>query len=231
MNELLDFVLKEKITIISPHTPFTWASGAVMPIYNDNRVLLSSPKGRSLVAQALTECALTPTDTDTTPHWDYVAGIATAGIAPGVLLAEALNTQFIYVRAQEKKHGLHRTVEGLSPKIWQHNNTRPLSEKRVLIVEDTLSTGSNAVHTARILHTHGATHTRCVAIFTYGFDAVRTAFSTLSHPCEILSIITLDALLNRAMETHAITDKDMHILQEWKKDPFNWAATHHRNTV
>lgn len=66
--------------------PFTWASGYRMPIYNDNRLLLSSYNYRMLVTDAFIEIieenGLTP---------DIVSGTMTAGVAPAVSLANKLN--------------------------------------------------------------------------------------------------------------------------------------------
>ena len=36
---------------LNPETPFLWASGYRMPIYNDNRLLLGNPKHRQLIAE------------------------------------------------------------------------------------------------------------------------------------------------------------------------------------
>ena len=36
---------------LEPETPFLWASGYRMPIYNDNRLLLGNAKHRRLIAE------------------------------------------------------------------------------------------------------------------------------------------------------------------------------------
>jgi orotate phosphoribosyltransferase len=63
-----------------------------------------------------------------------IAGVATAGIAHGALLADGLNLPFCYVRPEPKKHGLKNQIEG-----------RLVPEQRVLVVEDLISTGKSSL--------------------------------------------------------------------------------------
>ncbi|HBO35741.1 MAG TPA: orotate phosphoribosyltransferase, partial [Sphaerochaeta sp.] len=88
--------------------PFTWASGYRMPIYNDNRRLLASPKARSLVCDAF--CAMLDClDFDA----ENIAGTATAGIPHATTLADRLGKPLSYVRSSGKDHGLGQQIEGL----------------------------------------------------------------------------------------------------------------------
>jgi len=76
-------LLQIKAIKLSPQSPFTWSSGIQSPIYCDNRIILSYPDVRNYIKQALASCAQ---DFD---KFDKVAGVATAGIAHGALLADA----------------------------------------------------------------------------------------------------------------------------------------------
>ena len=40
---------------LEPENPFLWASGYLMPIYNDNRLLLGNAKHRQLIAEGFQE--------------------------------------------------------------------------------------------------------------------------------------------------------------------------------
>src|ERR1700704_1657852 len=87
--------------------PFTWASGWKSPIYCDNRKALSFPLVRDLIKAEMCETIL---------HFfsdaDILAGVATAGIPWGALVADHLKLPYIYVRPKPKEHGLGNQVEG-----------------------------------------------------------------------------------------------------------------------
>ena len=93
-SQIANRLLEIKAIKLQPNNPFTWASGLKSPIYCDNRILLSYPEIRSLVIDALKEKA------ELFEAFDVVAGVATAGIAHGALLAEAMQKPFIYVRSK-----------------------------------------------------------------------------------------------------------------------------------
>ena len=125
-SQVADHLLKIKAIKLQPKNPFTWASGLKSPIYCDNRVLLSYPAIRKDIIQAFRE------KSSQFEPFDVVAGVATAGIAYGALLAEALDKPFIYVRSKAKAHGMQNLIEGYLPE----NST-------VLVIEDLISTGKS----------------------------------------------------------------------------------------
>ncbi|MFM8485925.1 MAG: orotate phosphoribosyltransferase, partial [Bacteroidota bacterium] len=99
-------LLEIKAIKLSPSDPFTWASGMHSPIYCDNRVSLSHPDVRLFIKQCLVERA------EEFGPFDVVAGVATAGIPHGALLADAMHKPFIYVRSSAKDHGRRNQIEG-----------------------------------------------------------------------------------------------------------------------
>ena len=82
---------------LKPETPFTWASGWKSPIYCDNRMSLSFPTLRKLITIELAE-AIKAKFTNV----EAIAGVATAGIPQGALVADVLDIPFIYVRSKAK---------------------------------------------------------------------------------------------------------------------------------
>ncbi|MCB0583343.1 MAG: orotate phosphoribosyltransferase, partial [Phaeodactylibacter sp.] len=76
---------------LSPQNPFTWASGLRSPIYCDNRIVLSYPGIRRFIIDSFAQKA------EAFKPFDTIAGVATAGIAHGALLAEQLALPFVYV--------------------------------------------------------------------------------------------------------------------------------------
>ena len=65
--------------------PFTWSSGWKSPVYCDNRLSLSYPEVRTYIKGCLAEAILNNFGKGHT-----IAGVATAGIPQGALVAEAL---------------------------------------------------------------------------------------------------------------------------------------------
>jgi orotate phosphoribosyltransferase len=55
LNPIANALLRIKAVTLSPNDPYMWASGLRSPIYCDNRLTLSYPKVRSLIADALAE--------------------------------------------------------------------------------------------------------------------------------------------------------------------------------
>src|SRR5665213_2369165 len=99
-KKIAELLLQIKAIKLQPKTPFTWASGWKSPIYCDNRIALSYPNIRTFIRQSLVkkieEAYGAP---------EVIAGVATAAIAQGALVAEAMGLPFVYVRASAKDHG------------------------------------------------------------------------------------------------------------------------------
>jgi len=77
---------------INAQNPFTWASGIISPIYCDNRLTLSDVAVRNIIKNGLANVSK---DFD---EFEVIAGVATAGIPHGALLADILEIPFVYVR-------------------------------------------------------------------------------------------------------------------------------------
>ena len=189
---------------LQPQNPFTWASGLRSPIYCDNRVLLSYPAIRTEVVDGLAELAAGFDDV-------YgVAGVATAGIPHGALLAERLGLPFVYIRSKAKEHGRQNQIEG-----------RVEPGKRYLVVEDLISTGGSSLKAIDALRAAGGEIAGAVAIFTYAFPAAARAFEQADVPLQTIS--DYPTLLGEAVATGAITDADATALGNWREDPRAWS--------
>jgi len=190
---------------LSPQSPFTWASGLKSPIYCDNRTVLSYPAVRRQIIDAFAERA------EALKPFDAVAGVATAGIAHGVLLAERLDLPFLYVRSKAKAHGRQNQIEGVLPE-----------GATVLVVEDLISTGGSSLRAVETLREAGATVAGVLAIFTYGFDQANEAFRQAD--CRFDTLSYYDALLEEALANEYISAEDEEALREWRKAPTAWSA-------
>lgn len=189
---------------LSPAEPFTWASGWKSPIYCDNRLALSYPALRSRIREGL--CDLIKIHY---PGVDAIAGVATAGIPQGALVADALQLPFAYVRSKPKEHGLSNQIEG-----------RITPGQRVVVVEDLISTGSSSIAAGLALRQCGASVLGMVAIFTYEFELARQNFAQNGLSLHCLS--SYSALLAEAAESGAITQSEADLLARWRESPSTW---------
>lgn len=202
------FLLEVKAIKLNNQNPFTWASGRKSPIYCDNRVTLSYPKVRTYIRQRFVDVI-----TETFGDVDVIAGVATGGIPQGVLVAQDLGKPFIYVRAEEKKHGLTNQIEG------------DITEgQTVVVVEDLVSTGKSSLTAVKALREHGCRVKGMVAIFTYGLKVSEEAFT--NEDVELMTLTNYDTLIKVATEEDYISEDDMVSLKKWRKDPEKWSEEH-----
>lgn len=189
---------------LKPSEPFTWSSGWKSPIYCDNRLILSYPALRTAVKHAFVE-----TIRQRFPEANALAGVATGGIAIGALCADLMELPFVYVRPSPKGHGLKNQVEG-----------RVDSACRYVLIEDLVSTGKSSVAALHALREAGGQVLGTVAIFGYGFAEAEAAFAATGTPFYTLS--NLEALIQKAAESHYIRPGDMDTILSWKNNPAIW---------
>lgn len=199
-----ELLLQIKAIKLKPQDPFTWASGWNSPIYCDNRTTLSFPTIRTYLREELGKII-----TEKYGKPDIIAGVATGAIAIGVLVAEYLNVPFIYVRPEAKKHGRQNQVEGiLEP------------GKRVVVIEDLISTGKSSLNAVKALEEAGADVKGMVAIFSYGFDIATKNFKEQDVALTVLS--DYDNLLELAIDNNYISETELSALKQWRINPSTW---------
>ncbi len=209
-NQLADIALELGAIKLQVKEPFTWASGYRMPIYNDNRRLLASPKARKLIADAFEKiCEALAFDPEN------IAGTATAGIPHATTLADRLNKSLSYVRSSSKDHGMNQKIEGLG-------NSHSYENQKVLLIEDLISTGGSSIKAVKAIVESNGICPYTLAIFTYGLDASKEAFESLEPKCEAITILDYDTMIKRALEIKYINEEEANELREWRKDPFAW---------
>jgi orotate phosphoribosyltransferase len=203
-NQIIDNLIQINAIKFNPANPFTWASGWRSPIYCDNRKILSYPNVRKAVCKGFCNVI--------NEHFlgvDVIAGVATGAIAHGMLVAEELNLPFVYVRPEPKKHGLTNQVEGELPQ-----------GKRVLVIEDLVSTGKSSLNAVRALRDAGCEVLGMVAIFTYGFPQANENFRSEGVVLKTLGSYT--ELVEQGLKSGIIDRDQEDILQKWRLDPENW---------
>ena len=199
-----ELLLKVKAIKLNPNEPFNWASGWKSPIYCDNRVTLSYPPVRVFLKQEIAKIVEKEYGKP-----DVIAGVATGAIAIGILVAQELGVPFVYVRPEPKKHGRQNQIEG-------HLE----SGQNVVVIEDLISTGNSSLNAVDALKEAGAVVKGMVAIFSYGFDIATENFKKKN--IDLATLSNYENLLEQALESNYISEKELTTLHEWRKDPSNW---------
>ena len=202
-NKIAQNLLQIKAIKLNPQNPFTWASGMRSPIYCDNRITLSYPDVRDNIKLGLVELA------NRFDNVDMIAGVATAGIAHGALLADALRLPFCYVRSAPKGHGRQNQIEGEIP---EHSN--------IIVVEDLISTGGSSIEVVEILRKEGHNILGVIAVFDYGFEKARENFRKIQ--CNYFSLSNYNTLIQEARVSDYISKEEEAILTSWNQNPENW---------
>ena len=197
-------LLKIKAIKLQPDNPFTWASGWKSPFYCDNRKTLSYAGLRSYVKLELIHAIL-----ENFPEAEAVAGVATGAIAQGALVADALNLPFVYVRSKPKDHGLENLIEGeLKPGL------------KVVVVEDLISTGGSSLKAVEAIRKNACEVVGMVASYTYGFPVAKEAFEKAG--VKLVTLTDYEHVVAEALETGYISEGDVKLLDNWRKDPAHW---------
>jgi orotate phosphoribosyltransferase len=189
---------------LNPKTPFTWASGWRSPIYCDNRKVLSFPYIRDFIKSELCNAVF-----EKFPETQLLAGVATAGIAWGAMVADQLKLPYIYVRPKPKEHGLGNQIEGYYEK-----------GKRVVVIEDLVSTGKSSLQVVDVLKAEGLEIEGMVSIFTYGFNTADVSFNKAR--VKLVSLTNYPALIELATEKGIVSKDQQSVLLNWSADPSNW---------
>jgi orotate phosphoribosyltransferase len=203
-QEVANHLLNIRAIQLRPDEPFKWASGWNSPIYCDNRISLSFPEVRSYIKNCLSAAVKAYF-----PQVDCIAGVATAGIAQGALVADYLDLPFCYVRPEPKKHGMGNQIEG-----------RVSKGQKVVLIEDLISTGGSSLKAAEALKNEGIEVLGLVAIFSYGFEIADKNFKNAAVPFYTLS--NYDSLIEEAVKMKFVSESQLVTLQDWRINPSEW---------
>lgn len=183
---------------LSPNEMYTWSSGIQSPIYCDNRVTLGYPEVRTAIRDGLIELI--------EQHFadvEIVSGTATAGIPHAAYISDKMNLPMNYVRSKSKSHGKQNQIEGARSE-----------GKKVVVIEDLISTGGSSITAVEALQEAGAEVLGVVAIFTYGLNKASETFKAAGVPFYTLS--NYDELIEVTREEDQISEDDIQTLVEWR---------------
>jgi len=202
--KVAEFLLQIKAIKLQPNEPFTWASGWKSPIYCDNRKTLSYPQIRTYIRQEFVKKIA-----EAYGKPDVIVGVATGGIAHGVLVAQELGVAFAYVRSSVKAHGMQNMVEGVIE-----------AGQSVVVIEDLVSTGNSSLSAVAALREKGCEIKGMAAIFTYGFDVAAEQFKAAK--CPLITLTDYNTLITQALTSKYISVEDLESLRDWRKNPAAW---------
>ncbi len=190
----------------SPSAPITFKSGIQSPVYVDNRALIYHPAAwhsviagfKSLImAQAL--------------DFDVIAGVAVGGVPHSAALAYLLHKPSVFVRKESKGHGKGQRIEGGS-----------VAGRRLLLLEDLVTTGGSSLSAVQSLRAAGATVSDVLAIISYGFREAEAAFA--SAELRVHTLTDFATVLELAQSAGLFAAEDAALIRAWFAAPHSWGA-------
>lgn len=206
-QQIAEELLRVGAVTLSPKEPFTWTSGIKSPIYCDNRLTMSYPEVREMIAHGFAVMVR-----ERFPEAEVIAGTATAGIPHAAWVAQTLRLPMIYVRDKAKGHGKRNLIEGVLP-----------AGKKVVVIEDLISTGGSSLKAAEAVREAGGEPIAVLAIFSYQFEKADAAFANAGIPFRTLTNYT--AMVEAALRTERIRPEDLAVLSAWRLSPETYYET------
>lgn len=200
-EKLASALLSIQAVALRPNDPFTWTSGIKSPIYCDNRLTMSYPEIRDLIAESFAALIR-----EQYPETEVIAGTATAGIPHAAFVAQKLGLPMIYIRDKAKGHGKENQIEGLIKE-----------GQKVIVIEDLISTGGSSIKAAQAVQQSGAEVLAVLAIFSYQLDRAVNGFNEAGIALQTLS--NYSALIDVALREGAIAEEDVALLRSWRENP------------
>lgn len=184
--------------------PIRFKSGILSPVYLDNRRFPFYPEQWAEIISAFQKII-----EKKGIKFDVIAGVEAAGIPHSAALSFAMKKPSVFVRKQAKGHGTKKMVEG-----------GDVTGKRVLLIEDHVSTGISSLAAVESLRNEGATVEHCFAISDYGFPIVEESFT--KHNAKLHSLVDFPTIVEQGIANGKIKADQKKVMLDWMKDPKGW---------
>ena len=92
--------------------------------------------------------------------------------------------------------------------------------KRVLLIEDLISTGGSSIKSVEAVRETGSIVIGVLSIFNYGFKVSEENFKNIN--CDTSSIFNYNDLLSIALKNNYIEDQDLEKLKSWRDNTEKW---------
>lgn len=201
-------LLEIKAVFLSPHKPFTWASGIKSPVYCDNRLILTAPEVRDIVERAIAD-----TVKKEYPDCEILMGTSTAGIAHAAICGHLTGLPMGYVRSGAKDHGRANQIEGRLEK-----------GQKTVVIEDLISTGGSVIEVVKALRDAGADVLGVVSIFTYNMK--KGLDNLAANGIRNASLTDFDTVAETAVEMDYIRQDDKGRLIAFRNNPSDESWIH-----
>jgi orotate phosphoribosyltransferase len=203
-QEIAQNLLEIQAVFLAPKKPFTWASGIKSPIYIDNRITMSFPKVRCLIAKSFAQKIK-----EIYPEVEVIAGVATSGIPHAAWVAKELNLPMIYIRSKPKDHGKGKQIEGKISK-----------KAKIVVIEDLISTGGSVLEAVAAAKREEADVLGVAAIFTYELPQGKENFEKAN--VKLLTLSNYTSLIEIAKKIGYINEEELVLLKRFKENQHNW---------
>lgn len=191
-----------------PTAPITFKSGIKSPVYCDNRKFPFWPEQWAKVIRGFEELIA-----EREIEVDVVGGVEAAGIPHSAALGFATRTSSVFIRKELKEHGTKKRVEG-----------GDVTGKRVVLVEDLVTTGGSSIAAIEALREEGAVVSDCLAIISYDFPEAVELFARSG--VRLHATTTFPMVLECALERGMIDEGGAAIVRDWLREPRSWAKRH-----
>jgi len=115
----------------------------------------------------------------------------------------------VIIRKETKEYGTQKLIEG-----------GDVTAKRVLLIEDMITTGSSSLFAVNVLRQSGAVVADLLAIVSYGFDEAAQAFAAAHVRAHTLT--NFAAILAVVAEQGRFDELQRRIIEDWLRDPRGW---------
>lgn len=194
----------------TPHKPITFKSGIVSPVYVDNRRLPYHPQQWQSIISGFQHIIETQS-----LQFDVIAGVAVGGVPHSAALGYMMQRPSVFVRKDAKEHGKGQRIEG-----------GEVENKRVLLLEDLVTTGSSSLSGVEALREAGAIVNDILAIVSYGFSEATENFANAHITLHTLTDFSV--ILDEALAMGKFSAEDEAVIRDWFEEPHTWAKRHNK---
>lgn len=207
-REIADALIAIEGVSFRPAAPITFKSGIKSPVYCDNRRFPFWPEQWAKVIHGF-EALITERNIPI----EVVGGVEAAGIPHSAALGFSMRLPSVFIRKELKEHGTKKRVEG-----------GDVTDRRVVLVEDLVTTGASSIAAIEALRAEGALVSDCLAIISYNFPDATELFERAG--ITLHAATTFQAVLERTFERRMIDETGAAAVRDWLEEPRSWAKRH-----
>jgi orotate phosphoribosyltransferase len=204
VNEFAKILCDIGAVKIQPNDPYTFTSGWKSPIYIDCRMIISFPKQRDRVIDALCDQVKQFAQRS---KIDFIAGGETAGIPYAAFIADRLKIPMIYVRKKAKEFGTKSSIEGVINTGWNG-----------VLVEDLMTDGRSKEMFAQSISSAGGSVKYIIVVVRYDL------FPSVVIEPDVRSLVTTREIINHLIDDQIVDKNASRALELFRDNPVLWSS-------